>query len=476
MTPFDQAKERGNIAYVLIGALAASGSILLLAERNTRSANELAIETASEAGREQNIAALNMLKTLIAFPVANPSPRDRAHVPAIFPDTYVNTGAPLRVMMKRLAVNQPAASTNFWSVADGGPGAGTISIKGLDPRFRGGASQGSGFFAAQAAALVPVSTSAMTTTTRILQVVPVYGTPPAKPASLITAYDVTAESTVPVSRRDPGKGTRKITTKARINVDAPPTPQCDIVVTLGTGGPAISPSARLVPGTRLRASMRTYGVALSASASVPNGLGGRTSQSLTLSDEAKSVRSTLNGGVVVKTWDLSATSTHFEAGAVVMKVTGRVTGVNQASSSCERAIRVDAGAVVSRQAAINFEDRPFTGDRDYNDAVLCFNADVSVQSQQVVSQKNQYFVPVINKISACDAAMKVSVIGPDTHYFTIGPFLASRPPPLRFWFPAGARLHVSSNPGTCGDQPAGDHSMYNPVWAGVGAVCNLTGK
>lgn len=485
MTPFDQAKERGNIAYVLIGALAVSGSMVLLLERNTRSANEQALETASEVARGQNISALNMLKTLMSFPVANPSARDRAHVPAIFPDIYVNTGAPLAVRMRRIAPAQTPTSGNFWSVTDSGPNAGTITVNSLDPRFRAGASQGGGFFAAQAASLVPAPVPTPATalptpnSTRILQVTPIYGRPPAKPASLITAYDVTVESTVPVSRRDPGKGTRKIATKARINVEAPPIPQCDITITDSAGRP-LGPATRLRAGTRLFASMKTFGVALSARVFVPDGQGGRVWRPLTLTDEARSVRSTLNGGAEAWRTALSATSTGVEGADVVMKVTGEVTGVTGELTSCESSVRVDAGAKTSKQVGVNFEDRPHTGDRDYNDAVLCFKggseAAVSIDPLQVVSLEDQSIAPAVNFRSACtNTTMTISIVGPDDFHWSIGPFPANRPPAFKLPLRAGSRLHVFSNAGTCGDQ-AGNHGMYTPPWAMVESTCRTTGK
>ena len=476
MVPFGTGHRDGNIVYVLVGAMAATSGILLLADRNIRSGNEQALEFASEVAREKNVAALNMLKTLISFPVANPSPRNRDHVPAIFPEIYVNSRAPLQVRMRRVATaSQPVTSANFWSVDQ----AGVISIRSLESRFRGGAGQGDGFFSGEVAPLVPVSatgTSGPVMITRISQVVPVYGTAPAKPPSLITAYDVTVESSVPVSRRDPGKGMRKVTTKARVDVDAPPTPQCDISLSRAANGPAILSTTRLRPGEKVLVSMKTYGVVFTARGMIPDGRGGRTWQEIRpLPDAAMSVRSTLNGGTVIKTWPLTATSTHFESGFVVMKVTGEVSGPNGIKTTCDGNFIVDDGVPATR-VGVNFEDHPRTGDRDYNDFVLCFLASVSFSSSQVVARRDQAVVAQISKLSACDANMTIEVRGPDLYQQTIGPFRASAVKSVRLPLRAGSRLHVNFDPGTCTDDPGPAKSMYDPLYSRLGPNCNLTGK
>ena len=455
-TPIGVGSQDGNIVYVLLGAMAATGGIMLLADRNIRSGNEQALEFASEVARERNVAALNMFKTLISFPVLNPSPRNMEHVPAIFPEVYVNTRAPLQVRMQRVATtNQTAASANFWSVDQ----AGIISVKSRDSRFAGGANGLTG----------------TTLVTRITQVAPVYGKPPAKPTSLIVAYDVAVESNVPVSVRDPAKGTRKVTTKARIDVDAPPTPQCDISMSLAANGPPLATSSRVRPGTGLWVSMKTFGVVFSARGMIPDGRGGRAWQSIALPATAMSLRSTVNGGAVIKTWPLTATSTHFESGFVVMKVTGMVTGPNGLSTKCEGSVIVDDGTPAAK-VGINFEDHPRTGDRDYNDFVFCFAASVSFSPSQVVSRRDQTVIGRISKISACDSDIRLEVRGPDEYVWSAGPFKASAIKSLRLPFRTGSRLHVSFDPGTCTDDPGYAKSMYDPLYSRLGPNCNLTGK
>ena len=56
-TPIGVGSQDGNIVYVLLGAMAATGGIMLLADRNIRSGNEQALEFASEVARERNVAA-----------------------------------------------------------------------------------------------------------------------------------------------------------------------------------------------------------------------------------------------------------------------------------------------------------------------------------------------------------------------------------------------------------------------------------
>jgi len=467
--PIGVGSRDGNIVYVLLGAMAATGGIMLLADRNLRSGNEQALEFASEVARERNVAALNMLKTLISFPVTNPSPRNREQLPAIFPDVYVNTRTPLAVKMSRILSGPSSTSSGFWSIDP----AGLITIKSLDSRFQGGVGTGSGFFSGQAVALGDAGQALIAT--KVAQVVPVYGRPPVKPASLITAYDVTVESTVPVSVRDPAKGTRKVTTKARIDVDAPPTPQCDISMSLAANGPPLSTSSRVRPGTGLWVSMKTFGVVFSARGMIPDGRGGRAWQAIALPGTAMSLRSTLNGGALVKTWPLTATSTHFESGFVVMKVRGMVTGPNGLSTTCDGSVIVDDG-IPAVKVGINFEDHPRTGDRDYNDFVFCFAASVAFSPSQVVSRKDQTVVGQISKISTCDSDVRIEVRGPDEYVWSAGPFKASAIKLVRLPFRTGSRLHVSFDPGTCTDDPGYAKSMYDPLYSRLGPNCILTGN
>jgi hypothetical protein len=238
--------------------------------------------------------------------------------------------------------------------------------------------------------------------------------------------------------------------------------------------------------------MKTYGAAFSARAFIPDGRGGRKWDPVTLPDEAMSVRSTLNGGTVAKTWTLTATSTHFEAGSVVMKLTGMVTGPNGLSTLCENKVRVDDGIMVAREVGINFEDRPVHGDRDFNDDVLCFKGLVSFFPTEVVSRSTQSISGLISHRSACDSDMRIEIVGPDdvnpvtmqaTQYrWSSGNFKASRPPVVRLPFRPGSRLHVTFNPGMCGENQGAEKSMYDSNYASLksfptaGTNCNLTGK
>ena len=323
MSPKTQNGESGNIVYVLMGALAVSGGLAAVAERNLRSANEQAFESASEVARDSNVSALNMLKVLMAMPVANPSARNPQHVPAVFPDQYVNTASPFSVKIASVSGNLSAASQGLWRV-NSVAAAPQIQISSPDMRFLGATSGASGVFSATHYSAAPAGPAAVQT--RITSVKPVYS------GALIAAYDVTVDSTVAISARDPSKGSRTVTTKARIGVDPPPVPECDL--TASTPGP-------VTPNTRVAANFKTYGVVFTARTLQSQASGATALSSVTLPDAAKSIRSTINGGAAVSSWSLAAKSTEFyTAREGIMRIKGEVTGPALDVRSCDATVKV----------------------------------------------------------------------------------------------------------------------------------------
>lgn len=315
--------ERGNMVYVLMGALATSGGLALIADRNLRSANEQAFEGASELARESNVSALNMLKVLLAMPVANPSARNPQHVPALFPDTYVNTASPNSVKIGSINNNLPATATGIWRVNNTAT-VPQIQISSPDLRFTAGSSGASGVFSAAHYSAAPAGPGSVQT--KITSVSPVYS------GALISAYDVSVDSTVAISARDPRKGSRTVTTKARIAVDRPPDPECDM---------GVSSPGPMVPGTQVAASFKTYGVVFSARTQEPQTNGNVAWTGTVLPQTAKSIRSTLDGGTAVRAWNVAAKSTEpYNSREGLMRLKGEVIGPALGVKSCEATVRV----------------------------------------------------------------------------------------------------------------------------------------
>ena len=128
------------------------------------------------------------------------------------------------------------------------------------------------------------------------------------------------------------------------------------------------------------------------------------------------------------------------------------------------------------RVGVNFEDHPFTGDRDFNDAVLCFTGKVAVSPGSVVSLEDQTIAGVVTKRSACDADMTIRITGPGS-YSWVRSFRASDQPTYQMPFRAGSTLEVIFNPAAgCGDNNRTPVSMYNPQWAQIlPNVCRTTG-
>ncbi len=136
-----------------------------------------------------------------------------------------------------------------------------------------------------------------------------------------------------------------------------------------------------------------------------------------------------------------------------------------------------ASGVAAQRVGVNFEDHPFTGDKDFNDAVLCFVGKVAVSAGAVVALEDQTITGIVSKRSLCDADMTIRIIGPGS-YSWVRQFRASQQPTYPMPFKAGSRLEVIFNPAAgCGDNGRTPVSMYNPQWARIlPNVCNTTGN
>lgn len=161
--------------------------------------------------------------------------------------------------------------------------------------------------------------------------------------------------------------------------------------------------------------------------------------------------------------------------------TGRATGNATITATFENntdtaALSVLEGTTVGK-VGVNFDDHPFTGDRDFNDAVLCFTGSTAVSAGSVISLIDQTITGRVTFRSACDADMIIKIIGPGDYSWQRA-FRASTQPVYSMPFMAGSRLDVIYNPVTnCGDNARTPVSMYNRDWARILAnVCNTAGN
>jgi hypothetical protein len=140
------------------------------------------------------------------------------------------------------------------------------------------------------------------------------------------------------------------------------------------------------------------------------------------------------------------------------------------------ALVVLPGTTVTK-VGVNFDDHPFTGDRDFNDAVLCFTGSTAVSQTGVISLIDQTITGRVTFRSACDADMIIKIIGPGTYSWQRS-FRASQQPVYSMPFKSGSRLDVIYNPVTnCGDNGRTPVSMYNSQWARIlPNVCNTAGN
>ena len=121
--------------------------------------------------------------------------------------------------------------------------------------------------------------------------------------------------------------------------------------------------------------------------------------------------------------------------------------------------------VSAQKVGVNFEDHPIHGDRDFNDAVLCFTGKVAVSAGSVISLEEQTIAGVVSHRSSCNADMTISIVGPGAYTWT-QTFTASQQPTYQMPFKVGSRLEVKFNPASgCGDNARKEVDMYNSQWA-----------
>jgi hypothetical protein len=167
-----------------------------------------------------------------------------------------------------------------------------------------------------------------------------------------------------------------------------------------------------------------------------------------------------------------------QGGGAFKGIAGGTTGVSAAldGKTANATLQVFPGVPAVR-VGVNFEDHPFTGDKDFNDAVLCFTGKVAVSPGSVIALEDQTITGVVSKRSACDADMTIRIIGPG-NYSWVRQLRASQQPTYQMPFKTGSRLEVIFNPDSgCGDNARTPVNMYNPQWAQILAnVCRTTGN
>ena len=161
---------------------------------------------------------------------------------------------------------------------------------------------------------------------------------------------------------------------------------------------------------------------------------------------------------------------------------GKTAGTTQVAAtfggqSAVGQLSVPAG-VVAVKVGVNFEDHPFSGDNDFNDAVLCFTGKVAVSANSVTSLIDQSIRGVVTKISSCDHDMVISLSGPGTYTWSSGQFRTSTKPGFDIPFKAGSVLNIQFNPiSRCGDNNRVWVNMYNKDWAQLLVnECKTTGR
>ena len=163
-------------------------------------------------------------------------------------------------------------------------------------------------------------------------------------------------------------------------------------------------------------------------------------------------------------------------------VQARAAGVTQVVATLEgksasAQLSVPAGSP-QLKVGVNFEDRPFTGDKDFNDAVLCFTGRVAVAPNVVTSLADQTIRGVVTRISKCDHHMVIRLTGPGAYSWTSNEFRTSSQPRFDIPFKAGSVLDVTFKPvAGCGDNNRVWVGMYNPQWSRLlPGQCNTTGR
>jgi hypothetical protein len=136
---------------------------------------------------------------------------------------------------------------------------------------------------------------------------------------------------------------------------------------------------------------------------------------------------------------------------------------------------INIPGVPVERVGVNFEDMGLQGDRDHNDAVLCFTGAFKVDNTNVVSAKAQQVVGTTFSASGCDHTVRVEIIHSDGTKEAPISFDSSDQTPVTMNFRRGSKLEVymTSRDGCNEGQ---EKNMHNPVDCVVAPnVCNNSG-
>lgn len=134
---------------------------------------------------------------------------------------------------------------------------------------------------------------------------------------------------------------------------------------------------------------------------------------------------------------------------------------------------------------INFEDNPFgdNSDKDYNDAVLCFDGKFVIQNSSIISSENQTVPASAFSNAGCGHDIEIIITHADgtVDESIIQALTRGEEKKLELAFKKGDSIEVkmgytdAATDGVCAD--AGRHSMKENLWAQIAKdTCNDTGE
>lgn len=195
----------------------------------------------------------------------------------------------------------------------------------------------------------------------------------------------------------------------------------------------------------------------------------------TSSPSGEGGRSAIDANAAGANGATSASHATDEASAEQKRRASLSTGKNLATLEAEAMVARLPGKIVKR-VGVNFEDRTWGSDRDYNDAVLCFKGSFKVDQTSVVSLKKQTVQASTSSRSLCRHKVTAKIVHPDGSEADETTYDSKQVGDLPLAFEIGDRLVVTmvTTAGGCG----GDvKSMDSPESCRVLLdVCNTQGR
>jgi hypothetical protein len=469
--PGSQKSTQGNIA--LIALLVSAGGLAAITAQVIGlrgSLEKIQKDKKLMAAEQANMSKLRTVKQLFNFPGTG------TNLPAVYPDPYFRTAATKADGTLRSTTGgsaswalwggstSPAGSPNFYGKK--------LAISSISPEKSDLARVFAGTTAPVTVMGPVTSAQPVSPDVTISQLnsnaVSIGGKVYYRPATLDLAVN-TSYQKGSLEEASTRQGLlRQLALKARLTLQAPPLPTCRITVDKSV----------IDTGQSVRATMTVNGIAVRGQMSVP-----RRAAAATFGPAVHAQANSIYArDVVFLESDMILTTTSYPSEN--QQVTGNVLAADLATTvACASSAAVTVKGPpppgqLAQKVGVNFEDHPFSGDKDFNDAVLCFTGAVYVNGGSVVSAKDQVIEGVVTKISSCDADITISIEGPGDYRWTSGSFKSQTQPVFQMPFKAGSKLEVKYNPdAACGDNARTEVAMGNTDWAKVTAEnCNQTGK